>query len=907
MEENQPDIKKILAEREKIDRILESEFTKKITVMFTDIKGSTSFYEARGDIDGRVMVHKHNEIVLPVIRENNCLFIKTIGDGTMSVFEDPLSAVRAAVGIQKRLKVYNSDKTENQQILVRIGLNLGTGLVEEQDVHGDVVNVAARVEAVADAGQIMITEDMYKEIKNDEDLIFRYFDSVKLKGKKDPLKVYSLIWHEQELAGGARLRSGEVVRKREGVFVLEAIRTGSKMKVSGFERAEGEERAVRSYEDIKFNEDRIKDYTKGITDLLNRANRRGKIGNDLLIKLKEYGGLLFDELIPVQMKEKISKTTEKNLMISIDDKLVHIPWELLYDGKDFFCQRFSMGRTVSTRQPVSVVVRSVGRPLKMQILADPRGDLAAAYEEGVVIKNEIGKFDDCIDVSLKTTDTRIDYVRAKIRNFDIVHYAGHAEHDSQNPADSGWLLKDGKISAGDIINMTGVMPMPSLVFSNACQSGQTGEWKLGEDYEDRIFGLANAFLLSGVQHYLGTFWEIPDEASSYFAIHFYRNLVNGVSIGEALRLSRHALIEKYGEDTIVWASYMLYGDPTTVYVGQFRETAPLEPEEKFERPGREELVGQELRGAEQHVYFPQKEKRHRNMVIAGVGLVLLAGLGVFMAKSGMLGGSGPKQVPVVVAPQQTAPKMDSAKIDELVAGLAKNYREGKFAQSGAAADDWSTGPLTMVFLDIKSGEGAGDANEKKLTGLLTQKLQEDSRVNIVEREILDKLLAELKLSSSALADPTTSLKIGKLLSAKLIVTGSIMAEGKGQAVMLRLIDTETTAIRKSVSSESQKKEIDRELTNDLAKKISDFIKAEMPVRGKVVSVAGNVCTVNLGQAHGLKKGDRLEIVTEASKGSGIYVPAGELEISETGKDKSQAAVISTKNPLKEGARIRWKA
>ena len=103
-EKPKKDIESILAERLKLDEILKSEFTKKVTIMFTDIKGSTSFYEQRGDFDGRLMVHRHNEQVLPVISQNRGVLIKTIGDATMSLYEDPADGVRAALQIQQRLQ-----------------------------------------------------------------------------------------------------------------------------------------------------------------------------------------------------------------------------------------------------------------------------------------------------------------------------------------------------------------------------------------------------------------------------------------------------------------------------------------------------------------------------------------------------------------------------------------------------------------------------------------------------------------------------------------------------------------------------------------------------------------------------------------------------------------------------------
>jgi class 3 adenylate cyclase len=902
MEDKRSDIEKILAEREKIDGLLKSKFSKRISIMFTDIKGSTSFYEARGDIDGRVMVHRHNEIVMPILKEHNGELLKTIGDATMTVFDDPASAMDSALNIQRALRAFNQGRPEKEQIHVRIGLNYGTVIVDKGDVFGDVVNVASRVESLAGADEIFITEDMYREVKNNDEFIFRYMDEAQVKGKKEAIKVYRVVWHEEELYMGKTRASSY---KKEGVFVLEASRIGAKLKVSGFERSDGEERPVKGYNEISFNEDRIRDYTKGIIDLLNRANKRGKISSDLLVKLKDYGRLMFDELVPVAIKEKLLKTNEKNLMINIDDRLVSIPWELLYDGKEFLCQRFSIGRSVSTKQQVSVVARALGRPLKMQLLADPAGDLKASYEEGVDIKNEIGTLEDWINVSLKSTDIRTDYVKAKIRNFDIVHYAGHAEHNSQAPEKSGWMLRDGKLSAEEIISLTGAMPMPSLVFSNACQSGHTGEWRIKEDYEDRIFGLANAFLLSGVQHYIGTFWEIPDEAGSYFAVHFYKNIIKGGSIGEAVRLARMALINKYGEDTIVWASYMLYGDPTTVYVYpemQVREKGPAK------KTGREELVSQELRHKEEVIHIREEKKTSRNTILIGIGLVLIAVLAVFFFRGMRPAGNADRDSTASTERALSAAEKAEAgkRMDELVASLAKSYREGTYEHAQVPRDDWSSGPLTMVLMDVSSVGGSGDTSREKLTGLLPLALQKEERVNIVERELLNKLLEELKLSASDLTDPLTSLKIGKLLSAKIIMTGSIIGDRKNSTVVLRCIDTETSAVRKVISAEASAGEIDRDTINDLGNQIIGWVRTEFPLKGRIVSVSGDKCQINLGQMHGLKKGDRLEVLGAPSEGAGMEVVTGEVEIKETGKDKSWASILGNAKVILEGSRIREK-
>ena len=826
MEDKHNDIEKILAEREKIDHLLRSKFSKEISIMFTDIKGSTSIYEARGDIDGRAMVHRHNEIVFPILKQFNGELLKTIGDATMTVFDEPLNALGAAVIIQNRLKDFNAQKAPKDQIHVRIGINHGTVIVDKGDVFGDVVNVASRVESLANADDIYITEDLYKAVKGSDEFIFRYVDTVQVKGKKEALKVYRVLWHEESLSLG---KTRSPLHKTSGLFVLEVFRYGQKLKVSGFER-KGEERPVTGYKEIKFNETKIKKYTKGIIDLLNRANRRGKIGGDLLVKLKDYGKLLCDELVPPSIKEQIIKTNEKNLMISIDDELVYVPWELLYDGKNFFCQRFSMGRSVKTQQQVSVVSRALARPLKMQLLADPSGDLKAAYEEGVEVKNEIGLLEDWINVSFKSTDIRTDYVKARIRNFDIVHYAGHAEHDAQSPEKSGWMLSDGKLSAEDIINLKGAMPMPSLVFSNACQSGQTDEWKIEEDCENRIYGLANAFLLAGVQHYIGTFWEIPDQAGSYFATHFYKCILRGDSIGEAVRVARMELINRYGEDTIVWASYMLYGDPATAYVHPLMGERKEEPEKKVVK---EELVATELRHREQVINLDQDRKKSKNMIYGGIAFLIMAAIVLFLIQKGMTPGGREETVTVPVSKESQA-AIDTERqkrIDALVASLADDYRKGIIGRKKSDQGQQTSGPLTMVLMDIKLTGSASDSDVERLKGLLPLTLEKEQRIRFVERDLLDKLLAELKLSETDLADPSTALKIGRLLSARIIITGSFISDKNTGTVILRCIDTETSGIRKVISAELSSGEIDRKVIDEVGAKIIEWVRDDFPSQG----------------------------------------------------------------------------
>ena len=375
-----------------------------------------------------------------------------------------------------------------------------------------------------------------------------------------------------------RLAAARSSKEEGGDLIIEASRENGYIKVSVYERGEGGEKTLRPYEHVDVPWEQIEARRREVIGLLNRANRRAKVTREILESLKKSGQVLFDLLVPSKAREKLSSTEAPNLILYVDDKLVHIPWELLFDGRRFLCRRFAMGRIVRTRQaPTALSSRAPKAPFKVLVVADPRGDLDASYREGTEIRNFLDEKGDIFHVDFKSHPVDVSFVKKNLRDYDIVHYAGHADYHSENPSESGWLLKDARLKASEISAMGGLQPMPSLVFSNACQSGHSGEWRIGEEDEQRIFGLANAYLLSGVQHYIGTFWEILDEPSSQFAKLFYNSLSQGESVGEAVRKAREKLIEAHGEETIVWAGYMLYGDPTFLF-------DPAEKEEEAEEP-----------------------------------------------------------------------------------------------------------------------------------------------------------------------------------------------------------------------------------------------------------------------------------------------------------------------------------
>lgn len=211
-------IEEFLEQRKKLDAQFEEKFTKVLTVMFTDLKGSTSMAETAGDLATRMILKAHNEIVFKAIQENNGTLVKTIGDGTLSHFPTAQDGVRGAAAIQKGIDTYNATSNSKVPIIVRIGLHTGKVIFEKSDIFGDVVNTASRFESAANGGEIYISEETHNALDDKAEIYNRYIKMATLKGKKEPVKIYKVFWNPQE-AEADKTAKPEEEKKDEGMPV----------------------------------------------------------------------------------------------------------------------------------------------------------------------------------------------------------------------------------------------------------------------------------------------------------------------------------------------------------------------------------------------------------------------------------------------------------------------------------------------------------------------------------------------------------------------------------------------------------------------------------------------------------------------------------------------------------------
>ena len=193
------DIDSLLELRERLERMVEEKFKRRLTVVFTDLKGSTSLAETYGDIESRSVLKRYHDMAAAAIKGNGGVLVKTIGDGTLSHFPSALGALRASVAIQKNMDEFNLSGKFKIPVLVRVGMHTGDCIVEKNDIFGDVVNAASRFESSAHPGEILLSEETFHALDDKSEICCRFRDEIVLKGKKDPARAYKAFWDPREI------------------------------------------------------------------------------------------------------------------------------------------------------------------------------------------------------------------------------------------------------------------------------------------------------------------------------------------------------------------------------------------------------------------------------------------------------------------------------------------------------------------------------------------------------------------------------------------------------------------------------------------------------------------------------------------------------------------------------------
>ncbi|MFI0845634.1 adenylate/guanylate cyclase domain-containing protein [Mesorhizobium sp. IMUNJ 23232] len=208
---------------------------RKLTTVFSaDVQGFSRLMEA--DEEGTFATLKaYRDAMARLIAGHGGRVVNTWGDGVIAEFPSVVAAVRAAVDVQNELATNNAERPDGERMFFRIGINLGDVIVDGNDIYGDGVNIAARLQAEAKAGGILISNTVYDQVRNKMPVGFEFLGNLSVKNIDEAIPSYAVRIGEPAAAQAANWgRQAAERAARPMPAMAEEHASGSRLNVLGF-------------------------------------------------------------------------------------------------------------------------------------------------------------------------------------------------------------------------------------------------------------------------------------------------------------------------------------------------------------------------------------------------------------------------------------------------------------------------------------------------------------------------------------------------------------------------------------------------------------------------------------------------------------------------------------------------
>jgi len=184
------------------------------TILAADVVGYSRLMEQDEAGTMALLRARRHEVLMPAVARQGGRVFKVMGDGVLIEFTSVVNAVECAIDLQKAMQAQNADLPAHQHILLRIGINLGDVMVEGSDLYGDGVNLAARLESLAEPGGICVSGDVYRQVRSKLQMQFQDLGEQKVKNIVGPVHAYRV---QADDAGPAPAESPEIQRSASGL------------------------------------------------------------------------------------------------------------------------------------------------------------------------------------------------------------------------------------------------------------------------------------------------------------------------------------------------------------------------------------------------------------------------------------------------------------------------------------------------------------------------------------------------------------------------------------------------------------------------------------------------------------------------------------------------------------------
>ena len=201
----------------------ETSVKRKLTVILAaDVEGYSRLMGVDEEATHKTL-RAYRDIIDGLIARHDGRVFSTAGDSVVAEFASPVEAVRAAISIQEELRVRNTQLPEDRQMRFRIGINLGDVIVDGDDIYGDGVNIAARLEGLAEPGGVCVSDMVYQSVEAKLDLAFEDLGAQSVKNIAKPVRAWRIVPGSAASAASSREPPRSQFWPRLGVLAFVAV------------------------------------------------------------------------------------------------------------------------------------------------------------------------------------------------------------------------------------------------------------------------------------------------------------------------------------------------------------------------------------------------------------------------------------------------------------------------------------------------------------------------------------------------------------------------------------------------------------------------------------------------------------------------------------------------------------
>ncbi|WP_422081471.1 CHAT domain-containing protein [Ulvibacterium sp.] len=305
-------------------------------------------------------------------------------------------------------------------------------------------------------------------------------------------------------------------------------------------------------------EEQIKSTQRSLIDRLIEASVRVTTWD------KETARTLFHLLIPNNFKDYA--TDNKNILLIVDEQSASYPWEILHYPNENIDLPISTQIGLIRQLVVNEYDSRVNQTLidSAYVIGNPRlnpllgfANLPNARDEGLKVVDILAQ-NGYLTTSAIEEDSIATINKLFGNDYKIIHMAGHGVVSTTDAAKSGMVLDDDIfITAAEIDSLS---QTPEFVFINCCYLGKTSDLGTIPSFHKLAANVGTQFIRKGVKAVIAGGWAVDDDAALGFAESFYKNMFNGYTFGESVKMARLETYRKYGSSN-TWGAYQCYGDP----------------------------------------------------------------------------------------------------------------------------------------------------------------------------------------------------------------------------------------------------------------------------------------------------------------------------------------------------------